>query len=69
MVLFNFFHFSFFSEAVLLRFSYKKVLVKISQNSQENDCARVLFLIMLQVKRLRTTAFYFSLYWVCLETL
>ena len=32
-----------FSEAVLQRFSLKKVFLKISQNSQENTCARGFF--------------------------
>ena len=31
------------SEAVVQRCSVKKVLLKISQNSQENTCARVCF--------------------------
>ena len=35
---------------------WKKVFIKISQNSQENPCAGVFYLIKLQVK-LRTTAF------------
>ena len=38
--------FSFFS--VVQRFSVKKVLLEISQNSQENTCARTSFLIKLQ---------------------
>ena len=33
-----------FTEAVVRRCSVKKVLLKISQNSQENSCARVSFL-------------------------
>ena len=36
-------------EAVTQRCSVKKVFLKISQNSQENTCARVSFLIKLQV--------------------
>ena len=36
------------SEAVVRRCSVKKVFLKISQNSQENTCARVSFLIKLQ---------------------
>ena len=32
---------------------YKKVFLKISQNSQENTCAGVSFLIKLQVPRLQ----------------
>ena len=35
-------------EAVAKRCSVKKVFLKISQNSQENTCARVSFLIKLQ---------------------
>ena len=37
-----------FTEAVVRRFSVKKVFLKISQNSQEDTCARVSFLIKLQ---------------------
>ena len=37
-----------FTEAVTPRCSVKKVFLEISQNSQENDCARASFLIMLQ---------------------
>ena len=36
------------TEAVAQRFSVKKVFIKISQNPQENTCARVSFLIKLQ---------------------
>ena len=36
------------SEAVVRRCSVKEVFLKISQNSQENTCARVSFLIKLQ---------------------
>ena len=36
-------------EAVAQRCSVKKVFLEISQNSQENTCARVSFLINLQV--------------------
>ena len=35
------------------RFSVKKVFLEISQNSQENTCARVSFLIKLQVPGLK----------------
>ena len=35
-------------EAVAKRYSVKKVFLEISQNSQENTCARVSFLIKLQ---------------------
>ena len=35
-------------EAVVPRYSVKKVFLKISQNSQENPCAKVSFLIKLQ---------------------
>ena len=37
------------AEAVVRRCSVKKVFLKISQNSQENTCARVSFLIKLQL--------------------
>ena len=37
-----------FTEAVVWRCSVKKVFLGISQNSQENTCARVSFLIKLQ---------------------
>ena len=36
------------TEAVAQRYSIEKVLLEISQNSQENTCARVTFLIKLQ---------------------
>ena len=36
------------TEAVVWRCSVKKVFLEISQNSQENTCARVSFLIKLQ---------------------
>ena len=36
------------AEAVAQRCSVKKVLLEISQNSQENTCARVSFLIKLR---------------------
>ena len=37
-----------FSEAVARRCSVKKMFLEISQNSQENNCARVSLLIKLQ---------------------
>ena len=40
------------TEAVAQRFSVKKVFIKISQNPQENNCARVSFLIKLQARGL-----------------
>ena len=40
--------FTYFTEAVAQRCSVKKVFLKISQNSQENTCARVCFLTKLQ---------------------
>ena len=46
-----------FSEAVAQRCSVKKVFLEISQNSQENTCARVFFLINLQKKDSGTGAF------------
>ena len=36
------------SEAVVQRWSVKNVFLEISQNSQENTCVRVSFLIKLQ---------------------
>ena len=36
------------SEAVVQRYSLKKVFLKTSQNSQENTCVRVSFLIKLK---------------------
>ena len=39
------------AEAVAQRCSVKKVLLEISQNSQENICARVSFLIKLQAEK------------------
>ena len=36
------------TEAVVQRCSVKKVFLKISQNSKENTCSRVSFLIKLQ---------------------
>ena len=46
-------------EAVLRRYSVKKVFLENSQNSQENPCVRVSFLIKLQAlkKRLRRRCF------------
>ena len=40
-------------EAVARRCSVKKVFLEISQNSQENTCARVSFLIKLQASGLQ----------------
>ena len=37
------------SQAVFWRWSIEKVFLEISQNSQENNCARISFLIKLQV--------------------
>ena len=42
-------------KAVVQRCSVKKVLLEISQNSQENTCARVSFLIKLQASGIRST--------------
>ena len=41
--------FYFISEAVVRRCSVKKMFLEISHNSQENTCARVSFLVKLQV--------------------
>ena len=46
-------HLSLLTEAVARRCSVKKVFLEISLNSQENTCARVSFLIMLQASGLR----------------
>ena len=35
-------------EAVIQRYSVKKLFLKVSQNSQENTCARVSFLTLLK---------------------
>ena len=40
--------FSLMTESVAWKSSVKRVFLKISQNSQESTCARVLFLIKLQ---------------------
>ena len=45
------------SEAVARWCSVKKVFLEISQNSRENTCARVSFLIKLQKKRLCHSCF------------
>ena len=42
-----------FSKAVAQRCSVKKVFLEISQNSQENTCARASFLIKLQTSALQ----------------
>ena len=39
---------NYIAEALALRYSVKKVFLEISQNSQENICARFSFLIKLQ---------------------
>ena len=46
----------FNSEAVVQRCSAKKVFLEISQNSQENTCARVSFLIKLQANFIKKEA-------------
>ena len=48
------------SEAVVQRFSVEKVFLEISQNSQENTCARVSFLTKLQVAAPVIFIFYFA---------
>ena len=40
------------SEAVAQKYSVKKMFLEISQNSQENTCARVSFLVNLQAETL-----------------
>ena len=49
------------SEAVAQMYSVKKVFLKISQNSHENTCARVSFLIKLQALFIWTFCQKFSL--------
>ena len=39
-----------YAEAVVQRYSVKKVFLEISQNSQENSCARVSFLIVVGLR-------------------
>ena len=53
-------------EAVVQKCSVKKVFLKILENSQENNCARVSFLIKLRAfkvrnKNTRTTSVTYSL--------
>ena len=48
IILMQFLTFWHHTEAVARSYSVKKVFLKISQNSQENTCARVSFLIKLQ---------------------
>ena len=45
------------TEAIAQRCSIKKMLLEISQNSQENTCARVSFLIKLQARDSGTSVF------------
>ena len=68
-----------FSEAVVRRCSVKKVLLEISQNSQENTCAKASFFIrketLAQVfssefcKILKNVFFYRNLRWLLLDFL
>ena len=61
------------SEAVARRSTVKKVFLKMSQNSQENTCARVSCLIKLQVfsykfcKIFMNTSFLEHIRWLLLE--
>ena len=54
------------SEAVTQRCSVKKVSLEISQNSQENNFARVSFFIKLQASGLRTPFLKEHLRWLLL---
>ena len=54
-------------EAVAQRYSVKKAFLEISQNSQENTCARVSFLIKLQAWP--TTFLTEHLWWLLLRIL
>ena len=42
------------AESVVQRYSVKNVFLKVSQNSQENTCVRVSFLMMLQASGLQS---------------
>ena len=54
---------SFMYRAVVQKYSVKKVFLEISQNSQENACARVSFLIkLLNVLERKTKDFFFFSY-------
>ena len=46
------------TEAVIRRFSIRKMFLEILQNSYENTCARASFLIKLQALGLLTNKFY-----------
>ena len=57
----------FYLEAVVRRCSIKKLFIKISQNSQENTCARVFFFLKVNfAKFLRTPIFIEHLWWLLL---
>ena len=56
---YNLFYLKVYSEAIVQRCSVKRVFLEISQNSQENTCVRVSFLIKLQAKK-ETLAHMFS---------
>ena len=53
----SYFHYQFFSqkypESVIQKWSVKKAFLKTSQNSQENTCVDVSFLIKLQASGLQ----------------
>ena len=51
------------AEAVAQRCSVKKVFLGISQNSQENTCARISFLIKLQASGLRLSTLLKKRFW------
>ena len=50
-------------EAAVQRCSVKKVFLEISQNSQENTCAKISFLIKLQALGLRPTTLLKKIFW------
>ena len=51
------------AEAIVQSCSVKKVFLEISQNSQENTCARVSFLIKLQASGLSPTTLLKKRFW------
>ena len=56
------------TEAVVQRCPVKKVFLQMSQNSQENNCARVSFLIKLQADLTLTQVFLSEFCGICKNT-
>ena len=50
--------YTIFAEAAARGVLWKKVFLEISQNSQENTCVKVSFLIKLQASEIRAQVFY-----------